>query len=225
MLLIFISLNFLSNVRPFPFGFDALATYLNLPNLISEQHGIIESYSPYYWSLFVSLGHIIFDKTEIVIALSIGGGILSLFVIFEICRKWLDLNFSLLTVLIFYSLPFVNYQSFRDIKTDLGLLFFLLVTVLVLIKWLSLIDDNAFQKKVETSIKNKKKRLKSKQRKTEVLLEDNNKEKIKQGWLGSFFTEDTQLVIILGILSGFSIGIKLIGTDNDFCCFKCILFH
>jgi len=55
-LLIFISLNLLNNIRPVPFGFDALALYLNLPNLISQQGGLIEGYSPYYWSLFTALG-------------------------------------------------------------------------------------------------------------------------------------------------------------------------
>ena len=186
-LLIFISLNFLSNVRPVPFGFDALAIYLNLPNLISQQGGLIEGYSPYYWSIFIATGQIIFGQLEIAIALSVGGGILSLFVIYEISRKWLDEHFSLLIVLIFYSLPLVNYQSFRDIKTDLGLLFILLTAFLVLMKWLPLYDNEILKKETAS-------------------LEGKIKQK---GLLSTFFTQSEQLIILLGLLSGMALGIKL----------------
>jgi len=77
IILTFISLSFLQNNRPFPYGFDALAIYMNLPKLISEQNGLIAGFSPYYWSLFVSLGFILFDNLSVVIGLSVTGGILS----------------------------------------------------------------------------------------------------------------------------------------------------
>ena len=188
-LLIFISLNFLSNVRSVPFGFDALAIYLNLPNLISQQGGLIEGYSPYYWSIFIATSQIIFGKLEIVIALSVGGGVLSLFAIYEISRKWVNENFSLLIVLIFYSLPLVNYQSYRDIKTDLALLFILLTAFLVLMEWLSLHDDKILKKRTA--------RLKGK-------IE-------RKGLMATFFTPSEQLIILLGLLSGMALGIKLTG--------------
>ncbi len=205
-LLIFISLNFLSNVRPFPFGFDALAIYLNVPNLISQQGGLIEGYSPYYWSIFIATGQIIFGQLEIAIALSVGGGILSLFAIYEISRKWVNENFSLLIVLIFYSLPLINYQSFRDIKTDLGLLFILLTAFLVLMEWLSLYDNKVLKKG-------------KKQQQEEVIQRNElieNPQKInvdhqivKKGLLSTFFIPSEQLILLLGLLSGMGLGIKL----------------
>ncbi len=188
--LIFISLIFMSNVRPVPFGFDALAIYLNLPNLISQNEGLIEGYSPYYWSIFIALGKVVFDQFEIMIALSVGGGILSLFAIYEIARKWLDTNFSLTIVAIFYSLPIINYQSFRDIKTDLGLLFILLTAFLVLIRWLSSKDDGMNTIKTETN-------------KLEVVQ--------TKGLLSTVLSESEQLAVILGLLSGMALGIKLTG--------------
>ena len=189
--LIFISLVFLSNVRPVPYGFDALAVYLNLPNLISQNGSLVEGYSPYYWSIFIALGNVIFGKLEIVIALSAGGGILSLFAIYEISRKWIDTNFSLSIVAIFYSLPIINYQSFRDIKTDLGLLFILLTAFLVLIKWISA-KENADKTKKEITT---------------------NGEEVgaTKGLLSTVLSESEQLAVILGILSGMAIGIKLTG--------------
>ena len=205
LLLIFISLNFLANVRPFPFGFDALAVYLNLPNLLSQQGGLIEGYSPYYWSIFIAVGQIIFGQLEIAIALSFGGGLLSLFAIYEISRKWINPNFALLIALIFYSLPLVNYQSFRDIKTDLGLLFILLTAFLVLMKWISLIDENAFAQKKQIQSKHDE-QLDLKQN-TETL--ETSKLLKKDGLLAGLLSESDQLIIILGILSGMALGVKL----------------
>lgn len=210
LILIFISLNFLSNVRPFPFGFDALAVYLNVPKLISESQGLIEGYSPYYWSLFISIGHIVFNKLEIVIALSIGGGILSLFAIYEISKNWLDTNFSLMTTLIFYSLPLVNYQSFRDVKTDLGLLFILLTVVLVLIKWLSKVDTESFKQKI-IPFKKAKALSKAIKKKQKIVKPTNpiNKVQVPKGILENYLSEAMQLIIVMGVLSGMAIGIKL----------------
>lgn len=201
VLLIFISLNFLSNVRPVPFGFDALAIYLNLPNLISQQDGLIEGYSPYYWSIFIATGQIIFNQLEIAIALSVGGGLLSLFAIYEISRKWLDENLSLFIVLIFYSLPLVNYQSFRDIKTDLGLLFILLTAFLVLLKWLSFYENQFFKKKHSMITENRNAEIKNNSIPSEEIE--------KKGLLTAIFSTQEQLIVLLGLLSGMALGIKL----------------
>jgi len=206
ILLIFVSLNVLANVRPFPFGFDALALYLNVPNLISQQGGLIEGFSPYYWSIFMASGQTAFNKVEMSIALSAGGGILSLFAIYEIARKWLDTNFSFLIVLLFYSLPLINYQSFRDAKIDLGLLFTLSIAFLVLIRWLSLEDEQAFVKKIIPKAKKQKKIVENKQKSKNVQKEPIVK---TEGFLATRFSESNQLIILLGILSGLALGIKL----------------
>ncbi|MEM6318069.1 MAG: hypothetical protein AAF960_10385 [Bacteroidota bacterium] len=189
LLLIFISLIFLSNIRPFPFGFDALAIYLNLPNLLSQKGGFIEGYSPYYWSLFMALGHLIFDQTPVTIGIAVTGGLLSTIAVFTISKKWLDVNQSLLVAVIFYSLPLVNYQSFRDIKTDLGLLFILLTGVLLLMKWLEL------EEKV----------VKKGQEKT------GNTANQTAPFLSKYLSETEQLIVLIGLLSGMALGIKLTG--------------
>lgn len=204
LLLIFVALIFLQNIRPYPFGFDALALYLNLPQLISENQGLITGFSPYYWSLFITLGYVLFDHLEVVIALSVSGGILSIFFICEICRKWLDVNYSILIATIFYSLPMINYQSYRDIKTDLGLLFILLAAVLVLIKWLSLEDKSAYQKGDKYLLKNEE---------VEVLEEEKTdlSAGASIGILDKYLSKNTQLIILIGLFSGMAIGIKLTG--------------
>ena len=64
----------------------------------------------------------------------------------------------------------VNFQSYRDVKTDLGLLFILLAAILVLIKWLSLEDDTAYKYKNKNSKKQRNKSIKLKTKKTPQIL-------------------------------------------------------
>lgn len=193
ILLVFISLNIINNTRPLPFGFDALAIYLNLPQMIGSQGSLIEGYSPYYWSLFTSLGYLIFDQTSIAIAIASGGGILSLFSLYAISKKWLNINWSMVVILFFYSLPIINYQSYLDIKTDLGLLFILLTAFLLLIHWLNKKDLSLFKSQTMLNQADKSEE------------ESSSKKPI----LETILPDSDQLIIILGILSGMALGTKL----------------
>jgi len=120
------------------------------------------------------------------------------------------MNHALMTATLLYSLPLINFQSYRDIKTDLGLLFILLAVVLALIRWLSLEDESAFRYKVDTivnPVKNKKGKFKKKKTPETVakIAESST------GLLGKYLSEKTQLIILVGILSGMAMGIKLTG--------------
>lgn len=183
----FVAINFVQIIRPYPFGFDALSIYVNLPSLIYDYGALVEGYQPYNWSLWMALGYILFGKTEFVLALSFSGGLLSLFVFYQIARKWLNINYALLCVLLFYSLPSINFQSYKDMKIDLGLLYITLCIVLLLINWVT----QTFTKKGE---------LKSNEKPIEALSTQQN----------SFFSflKKHELVILMGILSGFGLGMK-----------------
>lgn len=194
--LIFIVLIYLQNIRPAPMGFDALNLYLNLPKIIYEEQGLAPGFAPYYWSLFVSLGYLLVNQIEVVISLSVAGGILSAFAIYAIGKKWLSINYALLTVLLFYSLPLVNFQSYRDIKTDLGLLFILLSIVLVLVNYLTSIYSAEYTISItnESSIKGSKLSIEAEERKL----------------LGTYLLgEENVYLLLLGMLSGVALGIKL----------------
>lgn len=207
LLLLFVSLIYLQNIRPFPTGFDALAVYMNLPNLIGNTNGLVSGFSPYYWSLFVSLGFILLDNFSLVVSLSVSGAILSGFAIYSICRKWINDNHALFTTALFFTLPMVNFQAYSDVKTDLGLLFFMLTVVLVLINYLRYIYPSSTNKIVSiltSSIKSKKKKKRISEKKQEP------EQKIK-GWLGSKISKDYEYIILLGVLSGMVLGIKLTG--------------
>ena len=215
MIYLFVALFYLQNIRPLPFGFDALAIYLNLPNLISQQGGLISGYSPYYWSLFSSVGHILFDSLSVVISLSVLGGILSGFCMYAICRKWMDVNFSLLGVALFFSLPMINYQFFRDVKTDLGLLFFMLVVMLLIVNYLKFLFPDSFSVVSESTDVKKRKIPKKIISKKKARKSDRSKEKavptVSEGWLQSKFPLENEFFILMGIVSGMVLGIKLTG--------------
>ena len=209
LLLLFISLIYLQNIRPFPTGFDALAIYMNLPNLIGNTNGLVSGFSPYYWSLFVSLGFILLDNLPLVISLSVSGAILSGFAIYAICRKWISDNHALFATALFFTLPMVNFQAYSDVKTDLGLLFFMLVVVLVLINYLGYVYPSTFTKKKRVKVQVS--RMKYKKKKKEIVKEIIKSEQKLGGWLSSKLSKDYEYIILLGIFSGMVLGIKLTG--------------
>ncbi len=137
VLLIVVSLNFIQLIIPMPKGWDSVSLYLNLSSLVNDYSGLVKGHQPYNWSLFMALGFILFEKTEVAMALSSVGGFLSIFALYYLCRDWLkiNVNYSLLCVLLFYLLPTISHQSYLDLKIDLGLLFIMLVIVILLVEW------------------------------------------------------------------------------------------
>ncbi len=137
ILLIVISLNLLQITIPIPRGWDSVSLYLNLSSLINDYSGLVQGHQPYNWSIFMSLGFILFGKTEVALSLSFLGGILSLHAMYYLCTKWLNINvnYAFLCLLIFYLMPAIGHQSYLDLKVDLGLLFVLLTIVVLLVEW------------------------------------------------------------------------------------------
>lgn len=137
VLLIVVSLNFIQVLIPMPKGWDSVSLYLNLSSLVHDYSGLVQGHQPYNWSLFMALGFILFEKAEVAMALSALGGFLSIFALYYLCRDWLkiNINYSLLCVLLFYLLPTIGHQSYLDLKVDLGLLFTMLIIVILLVEW------------------------------------------------------------------------------------------
>lgn len=138
LLLVIVSLNLISIIIPMPMGFDALTLYANLPALINDYSGLVEGFQPYNWSLFMSLGYVLFDSTPIVLTLSSVGGLLCLFVLYRIGRRWfqMNVNYLMLALLALYLTPTVTAQSFVELKVDLALLFITLTIILLSLNWL-----------------------------------------------------------------------------------------
>ncbi len=187
--LFFICINLVNIISPLPRGFDSLTLYINLPGLIRDYGGLVEGFQPYNWALLMSLGHILFGKTEVVMALSSVGGVLSLFAMYYLGKNWLKINtnYLLLALLIFYATPSIYHQSAYELKVDLGLLFICLTIVLVFVEWVS--------------------RLKVDEKTNRV--EEMEEEKISIFYFTGDQIKNGSLLVLAALLSGFAMGIKL----------------
>lgn len=201
LLVIFIGMNLAQVVRPFPIGFDAMTYYVNLSSLIGEYESLVPGYGAYNWSLFMSLGYLLFDSTAITLCLSFTGGILALFALFQLGRKWLNIDYSLIVVLLFYSLPMISWLSYRDMKVDMGLLFYALLILLLSIDWLA----PAKTKKVAKSKKARKPSRQKNLPETAVFL-SKAQEWIEKRQLA--ILQGSGRLIFIGTLIGFAVGIK-----------------
>ncbi len=140
VLLIFISMvvtavNFISVTTAMPVGFDSLTMYMNTPMLMSQSGELIQGQMPYYWSIIMGIGYVVFDSNPIAQHIGIVGGILSMLLIFHIGRLFLSVNWAIFAAVIFYCLPLVIWQSSTEVKTDLGKLFFILVAIALIVKY------------------------------------------------------------------------------------------
>jgi len=188
ILLIFISLNFMQVNVPFPRGWDALSVYVNLPSLIRDYSGLVQGNQPYNWSLYMSIGYLLFDSIEIVLSISYVGGLLSIAAMYHLCRHWLNMNanFSIFALLVFYTYPSVGFQCYLEQKIDLGLLFILFCILIVLLDWVATYYEPFKKKNSESNVK----------------LSDDYTE----DWKSLFLQPH---IATMGLLTGLAIGIKL----------------
>ena len=137
ILFAFLILNLLAIDLPFPVGFDSRNLYMNIANQIGQSGSLVEGYQPYSWSLFMSLGIVLFDRIETSLFLSFITGVLCLFSAFHLGRKHfkLSFNYSSFGVLLFCTIPAFANQLFVEHKTDFGLVFFQLITLCVFMEW------------------------------------------------------------------------------------------
>lgn len=185
----FLILNFVQILRPFPIGADSLRVYVNLPTLLAEYGGLVEGNQPYNWSLFMSLGKVIFGRIDVVLGLSFMGGLLSLLALYRLSRKWLDVNFSALVLLLFYSIPMISFLSYMDMKIDMGLMFITLCVLLLFYNWAQPSPSEGSKKDVKGPG-----------------LEKANtffKNRIPQ------VVKKNRLLVLMGLLIGFAFGIKV----------------
>ncbi len=204
---LFLIVDFVHLLRPFPTGSDSIRIYVNLPKLIGDYNALVAGHQPYNWSLFMSYGTVVFRRIDVTLGLSFLGGFLSLGALFQLSRKWLTVNQSALCLLLFGSLPMTNFLWYKDVKIDMGLLFVMLCILLLFYNWI--IPPKEGKKK--NPLVNKK-RAKSKKSKTPKIVQI-------PSWLTnakSFFSsriptilKEHRLLVLMGFLAGFAFGIKL----------------
>jgi hypothetical protein len=134
---IFLVLNFGQILRPFPIGSDSLRLYVNVPSLLAEYGGLVDGHQPYSWSLFMSIGKVVFGRIDVVLGLSFFGGFFTLVALYKLSKKWLDSNYSAFVLLLFYTLPMTSFLSYMDMKIDMGLMFITLSTLVLFHNWVA----------------------------------------------------------------------------------------
>ena len=136
LLLIALTINFLSIQSPYPYGFDARNYYMNSTQLIAQSQGLIEGFQPYNWQLLMSLGFILFDSHEVAISISFFAFILCLIAVNDFTKDIfkLDINYRLLIMLLITVTPAFYNQLSIDVKIDFALLFYQIVIVHLFVK-------------------------------------------------------------------------------------------
>ncbi len=135
LLVIFLTINYLGAINPFPAGFDSRNYYVNISKLLNDYNGLVAGFQPYNWSLFMSIGIVGFNSIEITLLISFSVFILALWAGYELCRNYLNisLNHTLLILLLFTVLPSIFNQMFIELKVDFGLLFIQLCSIFLVI--------------------------------------------------------------------------------------------
>lgn len=177
VLIFYLLLNYLSILAPFPSGFDSRNFYVNISQLVADNHGLVKGYQPYYWSLLMSIGFALFEKIELALGLSFLGIVLSLLAAYRLAIRHLKLEKDIVLFLLclFTVTPAVTNQMYIELKVDFAMLFFQLVCLDY-----SLILFKRFYKIVEESS------------------------------IRDIASQLMPLVILLGLLSSFALGIKMI---------------
>ncbi|TVQ43178.1 MAG: hypothetical protein EA362_11855 [Saprospirales bacterium] len=129
------AVNFISITTAVPIGFDSLTLYLNTPMLMSQSGELIKGQMPYYWSIIMGIGYVVFDSNPIAQYIGIFGGVLSMLLVVQIGRLFISVNWAIFAAVIFYCMPLVLWQSSTEVKTDLGKLFFVLLAVALVVNY------------------------------------------------------------------------------------------
>lgn len=128
---------FLNLFKAFPVGWDSSSLYINISNLITQNQSLISGFEAYNWSIFTSIGLIVFENFPTTLFLSFLGGIWSLLMLFDISKRFLNEKQSLVLSFIIFTLPSFIFLSIIDQKTDLGFLFFGLTAVSLILDFIN----------------------------------------------------------------------------------------
>lgn len=135
LLLIAVAINSIAAIKVAPIGFDGTALYMNITQLIAESHALPEGGQAYNWSVFMSLGKLLYGQMSLSILLSHFSGLLAILVLYRLARLFVAAPGAWLAASLFYLYPAVNFHLTLDEKVDLGFLFITLSTVLLLVEY------------------------------------------------------------------------------------------
>ncbi len=133
VLALLLAMNIIDVARPFPIGWDDMGVYMNFPRQIASHQGLLPGYAGQAYMLITALGFTIAHSTTVALFFSWLGGVLAIYALYAFGKQFISSQAGLLMAAVMYSLPMVMHQSFADLKTDMGLFFFLIVAFLCLL--------------------------------------------------------------------------------------------
>ncbi len=148
IILIFTAFNLVGMLKIFPLGYDGAVLYQNITKNIVDSQSLEQGGQAYNWSLFTSLGPLLFGSMAFSIFLSHIMGVLSMWAMFHLGRIFLSITGAWIGIAIFYTLPAISFHNFIDEKVDLGFLFICIAIVIFFLNY-----AKSFQ--YDFSIKNK----------------------------------------------------------------------
>lgn len=134
-----ISVFWISAIKPFPIGNDGAGLYMTLAHKLADTGSLPLGSYAYGWSVYMASGETLLNAT-LSNLLSHAPGFLAMFALFNLSRKFISRNNSLLLVLLFSTMPFVTSHFLADEKVDLAVLFFSLVATMMTLDLVS--NDN-----------------------------------------------------------------------------------
>ena len=148
VILIFTAFNLVGALKIFPLGYDGAALYQNITKNLIDSQSLIKGGQAYNWSLFTSLGPLLYGSMAFSIFLSHIMGVLTLWAMFHLGRIFLSKTATWIGVAVFYTLPAVSFHNFVDEKVDLGFLFICISVIIFFLKYAKFVQ-------YDFSIKNK----------------------------------------------------------------------
>jgi len=131
VMLFFCMINFVSILGPFPLGFDSRNLYMNIPMIVAHNGGLVGGFQPHNWELFSSIGLFLFQKIEVTMLMYQAGAVLVAMASYYSAQSIFKLSktSALLVGALLIFTPAITTQMYTELKIDLGLLFFQLVTL------------------------------------------------------------------------------------------------
>lgn len=137
-----VALNLLDLVRPIPTGWDDLGRYMNHPKVLADTGRLPTGNPGWPWEIWMALGFGMLDSIEVSMMISYAGVPLSCLGMIGFTSRFLNsTEAGLVAAAVFSYMPLTMHQSFTDMKVDMGLLFFLTMSIYALFRWFDCKDS------------------------------------------------------------------------------------
>ena len=131
-----LAFNFIEQLRPVPTGYDGMTVYGNLSFLLADYQKLVPGFGAYNWSLFASMGMVLFNKPEMILMANFQIIVLSLITFYWLLKSHIGNIPALLGVILLAALPSLNRMVYMQQKVEGAFLFFTLILLVQVFQFL-----------------------------------------------------------------------------------------